>query len=87
VPWILGTGVQPFMEAIVKVKLNAIKTVGIRPIYLSRVDTIVRRVQRGQPLGQIIVNADGELLEGEHELHAARRLRLDEIDAVVQEEP
>lgn len=68
-----------------RIKIDSIKIVGVRPIFMSRVDMIVRRVQRGQPLDAIIVNTDHELLEGEHELHAARRLKLDEVDVVVKD--
>lgn len=70
-----------------KIKIDSIKSVGVRPIFMSRVDMIVRRVQRGQPLNVIIVNTDHELLEGEHELHVARRLGLNEVDVLIKEQP
>jgi ParB-like chromosome segregation protein Spo0J len=75
------------VEALVKIRVDKIKIVGVRPIFMSRVDTIVRRVQRGQQLGPITVNGTCELLEGEHELHAARRLKLDEVEVVIKEQP
>jgi ParB-like chromosome segregation protein Spo0J len=70
-----------------KIKLDSIKIVGLHRVFLARVETIVRRVQRGQPLGWIVVNGNHELVEGEHELHAARRLKLDEVDVIVREQP
>lgn len=70
-----------------KVKTDTIKMVGVRPIFLARVDVLVRRVQRGQGLGSVTITADGELIEGEHELHAARRLGLAEVDVIVKERP
>lgn len=70
-----------------KLNIDDIRIVGVTRVRLGHVDSIVRCFHRRKPLEPIIIDCNHELLEGADVLHAARRVKLDEVDVIVQERP